>query len=172
LQCAVHRIQQDAVGRAELRCRQVVIARPLVAQRALDQDEVRRRLQRRDLPRRCNADEQATSGSEQLFRDQHGEGCADGAADYADRQAAVFEEMEIGMVAGPAVMATHPPLPLELADDVAVRIQQADLGHRVDRDRPLAPRLAQQALGRERRWGAIVLVREDGGRLLMLGHPY
>jgi len=82
--------------------RQIVIAGALVAQRAIDDDEVGRRLGRQDLARRGYAEEEPAAGSEQLLRHQHREGGPDDAADDADLVTIDLEGVEVGMVAGPA----------------------------------------------------------------------
>jgi hypothetical protein len=48
-----------------------------------------------------------------------------------------------------------------MAHDVAVGIEEADLGNRTGLDPLLAPRLAQQGVGREDRGGAMVLAAQD-----------
>ena len=63
------------------------MAGPLVAQRAVDQHEIRRRTHRNDLPGRGHADQQAAAGDEQLLRHQHGERRPHRQPDDADRDA-------------------------------------------------------------------------------------
>src|SRR5258708_26671831 len=48
----------------------VVVARPLVAQRAIDNNEIGRRARRHDLTCRCEAEQKPTAAREQFFRDQ------------------------------------------------------------------------------------------------------
>jgi len=82
-----------------------VIARPLVAQRALDQDEVGRRAHRHDLAGRRHADEEPAPRSEELLGDKHGEGCANRAADDTELELCLAEAVELGVIAGPVRVA-------------------------------------------------------------------
>jgi len=132
-----------------------MIARPLVAQRTVDQDEVRRRP---DLSGRGDADEQSATGREELLGDQHGEGCANGAANDADLADAVeIEGKKLGVITGPTFMDTAAAGPLEMTDDITVRIEHADFGDSDERQLPLPARLPQQGFGPEHRRRPVVL---------------
>ena len=142
-----------------------MITRPLVAQRAVDQDEVRRRSDGIDLAGRGNADEQSAAGREELLGDQHGERRADGAADDADLADAVeIEGKKLGVVAGPSFMDAAGAGPLEVTDDVTVRIEHADFGHSDERQLPLPARLPQQGFGPEHRGRLVILDANDRPR--------
>ena len=66
-----------------------MIAGALVAQRAVDHDEIGRRALRDDLAGRGHADQKAAAGNEELLGEQHGKGGADRAADDAEALPAV-----------------------------------------------------------------------------------
>ena len=138
-----------------------MIAGALVAQRALDHDEIGRGAERRDLARRGHADEKPASRGEQLLGEQHGKRRADRAADDAEAHRRVLELEQLGMVAGPAGRRRRPARPVQRPHDVAVRVEQADLGHLGLRQIFLAPRLAQQVGRLEHRRGRMILVGKD-----------
>ena len=106
-----------------------MIAGALIAQRALDHDEIRRGAERRDLARRGHADEKPASRREQLLGEQHGKSGADRAADDAEAHRRVLELEQLGMIAGPARRRRRPAGAAQRPHDVAVRVEQADLGH-------------------------------------------
>ena len=110
---------------AELRGGKIVIAGALVPQCLVDQNEVGRRPQRRELPRRGHADQQLASTGEQLLRNQHGEGCADGATDDAQFEIAFAAAMQVRVVARPTGIEPRSPGALQLSHEVAVRIENA-----------------------------------------------
>ena len=128
-----------------------MVARAFIAQRAVDQDEIRRRPLRNNLPRRGDADEEATSGDKQLFCEQHGKRSAHGAADDAETLCHMFEFVKLGMIACPVLAAVSAPGFGERPQDVTVWIEDANFWHRSTRQIFLPPRLAQQVLGLEDR---------------------
>ena len=142
-----------------------MIARSLVAQRAVDQDEIGRRPDRIDLAGRRNANEQPAAGREELLGDQHGEGCADRAADDPDLADAIeIEGKKLGMVAGPPFMDAPGAGPLEVTDDITVRIKHADFGDSDERQLSLPARLPQQGFGPEHRGRLVILDADDRPR--------
>ena len=112
-----------------------MIARSLVAKRAVNDDKIWSRSGRSDLACRRNAHQQLAAAGEQFFRDQDGERRAYGAADDPDRLAGKREGIERGVVAGPVVKRlclTGVPQPTH---DIAIGVQDADApAHRPSRD--------------------------------------
>jgi len=107
----------------------VMVARALVAQGAVDDDEVRGRSGRHDLSGRCDAQQQAAPAGKQFLRDQDSGRRADGAANDPGRLARERRSVELGVIAGPAVERFGSPLSPQLANHIAVRIEDADRGH-------------------------------------------
>jgi hypothetical protein len=142
-----------------------VITRPLVAQRSVNQDEVRRRPDWGDLSGGRDADEKSAAGREELLCHEHGERRTNGAADDPDlADAAEIEGKKLGVVAGPTVMDAAGAGPLEVADDVTVWIEHADFGHSGERQLPLPARLPQQGFGPEHRGRLVILDANDRPR--------
>jgi hypothetical protein len=111
--------------RGESRARQVVITRPLVAQRAFDQNEIGSWSDGIDPARGGDTDEQPAVRREELLCGQNSKGGADRAADDPDLAEAVeIEGQKFGVVAGPTLMDAPRAGPLEMANDVTVRIEQ------------------------------------------------
>src|SRR5262249_4539563 len=125
----------------------VVIARPFIAQGAVNDDEIRRVSSRDYLAGRGQTDERAASASEKLFRDQYRKRRANYAAKNANRLSAKGEGVEIGMIAGPSVEALCVPGSFEASQDVAVRIEDTDWRHIDDRQAFLAAGFAQKRCG-------------------------
>ena len=98
-----------------------------VTQRPVDHDEIRRRPLRHDLAGRGHADQKAAARDEQLLGQQHGKRRADGAADDAAPLCALLELVELGVIAGPGWRHRGPPFPPQHPQDVAVRVEHADL---------------------------------------------
>jgi len=86
---------------AEQARRHVMIARSLVAQRALDQDEIGRLAYQGDLARRGDADQEPATRGEHLLGHQYGIGRSDRAANDAEALAGVLEAVHFAVVAGP-----------------------------------------------------------------------
>jgi hypothetical protein len=63
-----------------------------------------------------------------LFGYQHGERGADRTADDADRFAVQRVDPQVGVVAGPALVAGDPVRASQVADEVSVRIEDAHPG--------------------------------------------
>src|ERR1700726_1902134 len=120
-----------------------MVTRALVAQRAVDQDEIGRRPLLDDLPGRGHADQQPAAGGKQLLGQQHRKGGTYGAADDAEMLAPVLEFVEVGVVTRPPDRAAAPTALGERPDDIAVRVEQADLRYRRARQVFLPPRLPQ-----------------------------
>src|SRR5262249_23714886 len=81
------------------------------------------------------------------------------------------EDLQVGVIAGPAWAKARLPHAMQMAHDVAIRIENANFRNGGRAQLFLAPRLSQQALGREPGRRDIVLAREDGRYLYCLfGH--
>ena len=93
---------ERAIGLGEFGWRQVMVARALVTQGAVDQHEIGTFAAGVDLPRRGHADQKAATGDEQLFGEQDRKRGADRAADYPEPLAFVVEFVKLGVIAGPA----------------------------------------------------------------------
>jgi hypothetical protein len=140
-----------------------VIARPLVPQRAVDQDEVWRGPDRSNLASGRDADQQTAAGREKLLGDQHREWRTDSAADNTYLADAIeIEGEKLGVIAGPSLMDVTGAGPFEVAHDIAVRIEHADLGHGNERQLSLSARHPQQGFGPEDRRRGMFLLTHDG----------
>lgn len=139
-----------------------MIAGSLIAQRAINQNEVRRRSDRIYLAGRCDADKQPTTGRKKLFGDQHGERRTYGTADNANLANAIeFEGQQFSVVAGPAFMHSAAARSLEITHHVAVRIEHTDLGNGDGPQPSLTTRFPQQGFGPENRRSEMVLLADD-----------
>ena len=141
-----------------------MIARTFVAQGAVDHDEIRRRLHRSDLAGRRDADEKAATGREKLLGDQYGKGGADRATDDAVFVTFVTEDIQLGVVAGPAVVAAGAFGGTQVAHDVAIRIKNANVRNGDVRESLLPTRLPQQVLRGESRGCLVTFVPKDWRR--------
>jgi hypothetical protein len=138
-----------------------VIAGAFVAQGAVDDDEVGRRLNRKDLAGRGHADEETAARGKQLFRNKHRKCGADRVADDAVLPLPAAKDVELGVVTGPAGMTVSAFRSTEVPHDVAVRIKNADFGNGRRGQTLLATRFAQEVLRRESGRRVVVLVRND-----------
>jgi hypothetical protein len=126
-----------------------VIARALIAQCTIDDDKVRRAARRRYLACRCEAQQQSATTCKELFSNQDGEGRTHRASDDADCLSRQRDGIERRVVTGPAVKGTRLTRAPQIANDVAVRIKDAD-GRCLDAGQAfLPPRFAQQRRGPE-----------------------
>jgi len=140
-----------------------VIARSFIAQRAINNDKVWGRTRRSDLARRCEAQQKPAATCEQFFRDQDSEGCADNGANDADGLASKRKRVECSVVAGPSLEGACPPSAPEAANNIAVRVQDAD-GRDIDRGEPLLPPcFTQECCRAENRRCRRVLIVENRG---------
>ena len=105
----------------------------------------------------------------QVFGDEHGKGSADSAADHANLVAIEVQDPHVSVVADPSLVPLRPALCTQLTHDVAIGIEQADFRNRNSLCTLLAARLAEQAFGRQGRWGVVMFVGKDG-RLLRQRH--
>ena len=80
-----HASEKRRIGRLGKRgAGEIVIARPFIAKRAIDEDKIRRGPNRSNLASGRHADKEPATGCEKLLGDQDREWCADGAADDAN----------------------------------------------------------------------------------------
>ena len=103
-----------------------MVARALVAQRAIDDNEVRWSLHRSDLASRSHTDEKLAARREQLFGDQDRKRGANGAAHDTVFAPFVMKPVEIRVVAGPTGMAVSMPGSKQVPYDVAIWIENTD----------------------------------------------
>jgi hypothetical protein len=88
-----------------------------------------------------------------------------GAADDPDLADTVeIEGKKLGVVAGPTFMDAAGAGPLEVTDDITVRIEHADFGHSNKRQLPLPAGLPQQGFGPEHRGCFVVLDADNRPR--------
>ena len=107
-------------------------------------------------PAEVMLDEGAAAGGEELLGDQHGEGCADGVADDADVAAGERQDIELGVVAGPARVPGG-TVGAGVVNQVAIRVEHAQGGHVVLGQASLATGFLQQVGGLEDGRGPMVL---------------
>ena len=128
-----------------------MVARALVAEGRLDEDEVGRRPQGLDLPRRGDADQEFAAGREHLLGHQHRVGRADRATDDADRAPGFLEPVKDAVVAGPVRIGPGP----RRSRRGGARCRRPGPGRTgaapAGAEPALPARLAEQILGRERR---------------------
>jgi hypothetical protein len=161
-ECAVERRDQSGIRIRIVGRRHVVIAGAFVAQRAFDDDEIRRRAHRHDLPGGRDADQELAARCEQFLGDQHRVRGADGAADNSELNPVATEAVELRVIAGPSCFKPGLATGEQAAHDVAVRIEDADVRDAGVRNPLLPARFAQQIFRREGGRLRIVLLREDG----------
>src|SRR5215467_11000745 len=83
--------------------RGVVIAGALIAQGAIDENKVRRGAARRDLPRRCEAEQEPAPAGEHFFGSQHSKWRADSTADNSYRLSRQFKAIQLCVIARPGI---------------------------------------------------------------------
>ena len=135
----------------------------LVAQRLLDEHEAGQFIDRGDLPGGGDAQNEFGARRGELLGDQDGERCADSHSDHPELDAVEVHGPHLGVVARPPRMSPAAAAGGEVADDVAIRIEQAHRGHRDLCDAALPPGLTQQIGGLEYRWRRVVLGGQQWG---------
>ena len=148
----------------ELRWGGIMIAGPLVPERAFDDHEVGRRRYGNNLAGRGEAEQKAASAGKQLLRNQDGERGADGVSDDADGFSRQLKGVKLGVIARPGCKTTCLPGSFEVSDDVAVGIKDANRRHIQVGEVLLATGFAQQRLRIKDRRLARALVVENGRR--------
>ncbi len=124
--CADH-LSQGSIQVA-VRCgRQIVVARPFVAQGLLDEDHIRGLAHREDLPRRGDADQELAARGEEFLGHQHREWSANHTPDDAILYLVLHKGIEHGVVARPVGMAACATGGLEGIDQVPIGIEHTDL---------------------------------------------
>ena len=148
-----------------------MVAGALVAQRAVDHDEIGRLAERRDLAGRGHADEKPAPRREQLLGDQHGKSGADRAADDAEAHRRVLELEQFGVIAGPARRRCARPERRKARtmspSGSSRQISGTSAGGRFF----LSPRLAQQIGRLEHRGGGVILIGEDRRQVFRIAAP-
>lgn len=143
----------------------------LIRQGAVDEHEIGRRPLFEDLSGGGHAEEQAAAGDEELLGQQHGKRSAHRAADDAEGFSRMLELVEFSVVARPAIAPPDPSGFDERAQNIAVRIEQADLRNRGKWHILLPPRFAQQILRLEYRRRGEILPGEDRRQLRQRKSP-
>ena len=92
--------------------------------------------------------------------------------DDADGFSRQLKGVKLGVVARPGGEPMGLAGGVEVANDVAIRVENADRRHVQDRQILLTTRFAQQRLGLKDRRFAMSLVVENGGRSVMLLRGY
>jgi hypothetical protein len=121
-----------------------VIARSFVAQSTLNENEIRGDSGRRDLARGGETEQQSAAAAEQLFRDQDGKGRTDRAPDDADGLIRKNERIHPRVIAGPGLERLRLAGSPDVADDIAIGVEDADRRYLGCRKALLPPRFAQQ----------------------------
>src|SRR5262249_27422414 len=155
----------------ELRGVRIVVARAFVAQRSTDDDEIRRRLGRDNLSCRRHAQQQPAAAREQLLRNQDRERRAHRAADDADGPPGKRERIEFRVVARPRQKWLCRARAPEVADNVAIGVEDADRRHIGRREALLPSCLVQQRARRDYRIRQRRLVLHNGRLTATLAHP-
>ena len=106
-----------------------MVARAFIAKRFFDQNKIGRVAKREELSGRGDAEEQLAAGGEKFLGHQHREGGSHRTAEHTELEPLLFEKVEIGVIAGPVGAFDCTIFSQQMPHDVAVRVQQADLGH-------------------------------------------
>jgi drug/metabolite transporter (DMT)-like permease len=144
LQRLTGHFNEHRIGLGIVRSGRVVIARSLIAQRAVDDDEIWRPSCPGDLTRGCEAHQESAAAGKQLFRDQDGKGGTHGATHDADGLPGEREFVELAVITGPSfewMRVARTPQP---ANNVAVGIENAHPRYFDERQAFLPARLAQK----------------------------
>ena len=140
----------------------VVGARPLVPQ-GLSDENVRGVIDLLELARGGHADDELGAADRKLFGNQDSERGADSIADDPERCVADLRDPHVGVVTSPASVALAGATGLEVPDDVAVGVQDADGGYGEVEESPLPARFTEQILGPEHARAGVVLGRQRCG---------
>ena len=121
-----------------------MVAGPLVAQGAVDDDKIGRRSGRHDLAGRGDAEQQTAAAREQFFRDQDRERSADRAADNADDLAGQIRIHRVGYGSRATLERLRSAFLAQPPHDIAVGIEDADRRH-VDGGHPFCRRASRNS---------------------------
>ena len=105
--------------------------------------------------------QKTAAGREKLLGDQDGKCGADRTTHNAVVVPVVTENIQLGVIAGPALVAAGAFCGAQVAHDVAVRIENADFRNGDVREPFLPARLPQQVLGRELGCCLVAFVPKD-----------
>src|SRR6185312_6503279 len=139
-----------------------MIACALVAQGAVDRDVIGRRSGLCELSGRRDADQQAAAAAKELLGNQHRIGGADRVADRTDPLPVLLPLDQPRMVAGPVPYRDGTALGLDVANQIAVWVKNADRRDQGGVQALLTARFAQQALRAEHRWRPPIPCFGDG----------
>ena len=140
-----------------------MIARALVAQGAINHDEIWKLGGWGDLTSRGHADQQVTTAREKLLRYKNGKWSADRPPDDACHLCADCERIEFGVIAGPIFGKTRLTGRLQTTNNISVRVQDADWGDVYSRKPLLASRFAQECRGLKTDLTEGFLLSSNGG---------
>jgi hypothetical protein len=127
------------------------MTRPFVAERTFNKDEVGRIVLRHNLPRRGHTNEKSTASGKQLLSNENGERCPDRTSDDSEFLTVSLESVEVGVITGPRFVVTGFAGARQLAYDVSIWIEDADIRNRSFREILLSPGILQQRFGRKDR---------------------
>ncbi len=119
-------LDKTGIGLRELGGSRVMVARALVSESAVDDNEVGSHPSRDDLPCRREADQEAAPARKQFLCHEYGERSPHGAADDPDGLVAESKRKQIGVVAGPCLEVPGLTRRLKPTDDVAIRIENTN----------------------------------------------
>src|SRR5262249_1482857 len=142
--------------------RSIVVARALVAQGAINDDEIGRLAGWSNLPGRRKAQQEAATAGEKLFRHKNRKRRTNRAADNSHGRAFQRECIEVSVIARPWVERRSPPALSQSPDHVTVGIENADRRDVSGHETLLPSRFTQQRRRQKDRWRRSVLAVEDG----------
>ncbi len=116
----------------------------LIAQGAINHDEIWRLTGGNDLTGGGNANQNVASAGEKLLRYEYSERRTYRAANNPNFAPRKIERVEFGMITWPSLKRTRLPGASEPADNIAVRIKHTDTRHVTGINPLLSARFAQQ----------------------------
>jgi hypothetical protein len=137
-----------------------------IAERSFDDDERRDSGGGSDAPGGGEIDQQLAATRHEFLCDEHGEWRAHGERDDADFAIGEFEAVQRGVVGGPSRVLRCVAIPLDVACEIAVGVEDADGGYD-DFGKLAAPAsLAQETRGGEDGSFSVSFVIEQGRQLV------
>ena len=122
-----------------------MITRSLITQGAVNHNEIWRLPGRRDLTCGSDADQQVATAGEKFLRNEYSERCTYRATNNTDNLCANCECIEFGVITRPVVRWVCLTGSLKTADNVAVRVQDADWRGRSGRPSPFWRRASRKS---------------------------
>lgn len=163
-----HAIVDTRVGRR----RKIVIARPFISERALDQHEKRRCSCGQNQPRGAHADQKLAARRKQFLGDQHGEGSSYCAADDAKVHCVVLAGVQLGVITSPMRVKQGLVHSHQAPYDISIGIEHADAGDSPGRQPFLPSCFAKKIFGRKHRRLIVALVAQDWRRTAAATCPH